>query len=161
VLIYVGSEEVKGFGVTLLIGLMIHMFTALFVTRTLMMSAVRWGILRAIDDHSIAEYLKEIFTFTWLRNGHWPFMRVITVSSIDWIGKRYYFWTISAISTVAGLVAFLARGEDKYDIEFRGGTQVNLTLHEGRDGKVPSLDQVRERIYALADRPGLKDLQSA
>ena len=36
VLIYVGSEEVKGFGITLLIGLCIHMFTALFVTRTLM-----------------------------------------------------------------------------------------------------------------------------
>ena len=92
VLIYVGSEEVKGFGITLLIGLAIHMFTALFVTRTFMMAAVKWGVLRAIDDHSLAEYLKEIFTFTWLRNGHFPFMRVITVSNIDWIGKRHIFW---------------------------------------------------------------------
>src|SRR5205814_1734765 len=86
VLIYVGSEEVKGFGVTLLIGLCIHMFTALFVTRTFMMAAVKWGVLRFIDDHSVAEYLKEIFTFTWLRNGHFPFMKVITVTNIDWIG---------------------------------------------------------------------------
>src|SRR6201999_3896977 len=73
VLIYVGSEEVKGFGVTLLIGLCIHMFTALFVTRTMMMASIKWGVVRAIDDHSITEYLREIFTFTWIRNGHWPF----------------------------------------------------------------------------------------
>ena len=46
VLIYVGSEEVKGFGVTLLIGLIVHMFTALFVTRTLMMGAIKLGVIR-------------------------------------------------------------------------------------------------------------------
>ena len=131
VLIYVGSEEVKGFGVTLLIGLLIHMFTALFATRTLMMAGIKWGIIRGIDDHSLAEYFREIFTFTWLRNGHWPFMRVITVSNIDWIGKRHIFWGVSALTIVAGLVAFVARGQDKYDIEFRGGTQVTFQLKPG------------------------------
>jgi SecD/SecF fusion protein len=161
VLIYFGSEEVKGFGVTLLIGLIIHMFTALFVTRTLMMAAVRWGILRAIDDHSIAEYLKEIFTFTWLRNGHFPFMRVITVSNIDWIGKRHLFWGVSAVITLAGLAAFVLRGDDKYDIEFRGGTQVTFAIKPDAAGKYLTLDEVRGRIEGMASQPGLKDLRSA
>ncbi len=158
VLIYVGSEEVKGFGITLLIGLIIHMFTALFATRTLMMAAIKWGVIRAIDDHSISEYLREIFTFTWLRNGHWPFMRVITVTNIDWIGKRYIFWGISAAITVAGLVAFVARGEDKYDIEFRGGTQVTFQLKPGAD---LSLEQVRARVKHVANIPGLQDVADA
>jgi SecD/SecF fusion protein len=158
VLIYVGSEEVKGFGVTLLIGLIIHMVTALFVTRTFMMAGIKWGFIRAIDDHSIAEYLREIFTFTWIRNGHWPFMRVITVTNIDWIGKRHIFWGVSAITIVAGLVAFVARGQDKYDIEFRGGTQVTFQLKPGAD---LDLEQVRARIKHVASVPGLQDVADA
>jgi SecD/SecF fusion protein len=158
VLIYVGSEEVKGFGVTLLIGLIIHMFTALFVTRTLMMASIKWGIVRAIDDHSLTEYIRELFTFTWLRNGHWPFMRVITVTNIDWIGKRHIFWGLSAMTIIAGLVAFVARGEDKYDIEFRGGTQVTFQL---KPGVSMTLEQVRARVKKVADVPGLQDVADA
>ena len=158
VLIYVGSEEVKGFGVTLLIGLCIHMFTALFVTRTMMMAAIKWGVVRAIDDHSIAEYLREIVTFTWIRNGHWPFMKVITVSNIDWIGKRKIFWGLSAITILAGVVAFVARGEDKYDIEFRGGTQVTFQLKPGVN---LTEDQVRQLVHAVDKIPGLEDAADA
>jgi SecD/SecF fusion protein len=161
VLIYVGSEEVKGFGVTLLIGLAIHMFTALFVTRTLIMTAIKWGVVRAIDDHSVAEYIREILTFTWLRNGHWPFMRVVTVTNFDWISKRHIFWVFSAVITIAGIVAFVMRGEDKYDIEFRGGTQVTFQLKESPGGGYLAQDQVRKRIENLGSKPGLEDLRSA
>jgi SecD/SecF fusion protein len=127
-----------------------------------MMGAIRVGLLRAIDDHSLAEYLREIFTFTWLRNGHWPFMRVITVSNIDWIGKRYYFWVVSGIITIAGLAAFVMRGDDKYDIEFRGGTQVTFTLKpDPTTHKDLTQEEVRARIESLADKPGLKDLRGA
>ncbi len=163
VLIEVGSEEVKGFGVTLLIGLIIHMFTALFVTRTFMMASVKWGLIRAIDDHSLAEYIREIFTFTWLRNGHWPFMRVITVSNFDWIGKRHIFWGVSAAVMIAGMSAFVLRGQDKYDIEFRGGTQVTFQLIPSQDGKtpIPPIDEVRKLIEDLSTKPGLADLADA
>jgi SecD/SecF fusion protein len=153
VLIYVASEEVKGFGVTLLIGLIIHMFTALFVTRTLMIAAIRWGIFKAIDDLSIAEYFRDIFTFTWLR-GRWPFMRVFHLANFDWIGKRHIFWGISAVITVAGLASFIVRNNDKsaYDTEFNGGTDVSFTLKPGKD-----LDtaEVRARVYAIPDDPKL------
>ena len=82
VLIFVGSEDVKGFGVTLLIGLAVHMFTALFVTRTLMIAAIRWGVMKKIDDLSIQEYFRDLFTGTWLR-GRWPFMRDRTVATFS------------------------------------------------------------------------------
>lgn len=145
VLIFVASEEVKGFGVTLLIGLMVHMFTALFVTRTLMMAAIKWGILKQIDDHSIAEYIREIFTLTWLRKGRWPFMRVITVTNFDWIGKRHFFWGLSAVVMIAGMVAFFARGADKYDTEFNGGTQITFRLTKPMD-----IRMVRSRVEEMA-----------
>ncbi|MCL2640425.1 MAG: protein translocase subunit SecD, partial [Phycisphaerales bacterium] len=151
VLYVIGSEEVKGFGLTLIIGLTIHMFTALFVTRTLMMWTIRVGIIKEISDHSLGEYFRQIFTFTWLRQGRYPFMRVITVSNIDWVGKRYIFWTISTIMVIAGIVIFAMRGDDKYDIEFRGGSQVTIRLKELPAGSTYlTLEDVRKRVAALA-----------
>jgi SecD/SecF fusion protein len=157
VLIAYGSEEVKGFGVTLLIGLLIHMFTALFVTRTLMVWAMKAKIFKAIDDLSVAEYFKDIFTGTWLK-GRWPFMRVITVTNIDWISKRYIFWGVSAVITIAGLVALFARGRDAYDTEFNGGTKIDFVLQQG---KTLSVENVRKRITDIPNDPSLTAEQRA
>ncbi|HTV47796.1 MAG TPA: protein translocase subunit SecD [Phycisphaerae bacterium] len=158
VLIFVGSEDVKGFGITLLIGLAVHMFTALFVTRTLMIACIRWGIMKEIEDLSLLNYFKDLFTFTWLK-GRWPFMRVITISNFDWISKRYYFWTVSAIIMVAGIIAFIARGNDKYDTEFNGGTQITLELKAGAHMPV---DQVRQRVTEIGQTdPALAQLTHA
>ncbi len=145
VLIFMGSEDVKGFGITLLIGLAVHMFTALFVTRTLMIAAIRAGIMRKIDDLSIQEYFRDLFTFTWLK-GRWPFMRVFTVTNFDWIGKRRIFWVISGIIMISGIITFIARGNKKYDTEFNGGTQVTLQL---RPGLQMSVSAVRKRVQDI------------
>ena len=158
VLIFMGSEDVKGFGITLLIGLAVHMFTALFVTRTLMIAAIRAGIMRKIDDLSIQEYFRDLFTFTWLK-GRWPFMRVFTVTNFDWIGKRRIFWVISAIVMVAGIITFIARGSKKYDTEFNGGTQITLQL---RPGKQMSVAEARKRVEQIGRQDAnLKALRHA
>ncbi len=158
VLIFAGSEDVKGFGVTLLIGLAVHMFTALFVTRTLMIAAIRWGVMKKIDDLSIQEYFRDLFTGTWLR-GRWPFMRVFTLTDFDWIAKRYYFWIVSGLVMILGITAFIVRGNKKYDTEFNGGTQITLQLATGKT--LPVAD-VRTRIRKLAQQdPQLKALSHA
>ncbi len=158
VLIAVGSEDVKGFGVTLLIGLAVHMFTALFVTRTLMITAIRFGVMRQIDDLSVKEYFRDLFTFTWLK-GRWPFMRVFTLANFDWIGKRYIFWVVSGCLIVGGIVTFIARGNKKYDTEFNGGTQITLQL---KPGVTMPVSQVRRRVEAIGRKiPALKALQHA
>jgi SecD/SecF fusion protein len=158
VLIWLGSEDVKGFGVTLLIGLAVHMFTALFVTRTLMIAAIRFGVMKKIDDLSVKEYFRDMLTFTWLR-GRWPFMRVFTLTNFDWIGKRRIFWVVSGIIMIAGLTAFFLRGNKKYDTEFNGGTQITLRLEQGKTMKV---SEVRGKILQLAAQvPGLKALRHA
>jgi SecD/SecF fusion protein len=158
VLIAVGSEDVKGFGVTLLIGLAVHMFTALFVTRTLMIAAIRFGVMKQIDDLSVKEYFRDLFTFTWLK-GRWPFMRVFTLANFDWIGKRYIFWVVSGCLIVGGIITFIARGNKKYDTEFNGGTQITLQL---KPGVTMPVSQVRRRVEAIGRKiPALKALQHA
>lgn len=47
VLYFIGTGSVKGFAVTLMIGIVVSMFTAVVVTRTLMKWAVDMGMLKS------------------------------------------------------------------------------------------------------------------
>ena len=68
---------------------------------------------------------------------------------------------MSAIVIVAGTIVFFARGEDKYDIEFRGGTQVTFNLKPDAKGHFLDREEVEKRIKSLDTMPGLKELNSA
>ena len=46
VLYFLGSGSVKGFAITLMIGIVVSLFTALFVTKFLMNRAVEMGLLK-------------------------------------------------------------------------------------------------------------------
>lgn len=126
ILYYVGSEEVKGFALTLGIGIALSMFTALFVTRAIfsLMTTKRW--------------IKKI-----------PMLRLIGVPNIDWIAKRYVFWPISLILMIVGAIAFYSQGDEKYDIDFRGGTTVEFQLSPG---KSMAIGAVRERVDDKVDK---------
>ncbi|MEI7766265.1 MAG: protein translocase subunit SecD [Phycisphaerae bacterium] len=150
VLIFVGSEDVKGFGVTLVYGLSCSMFTSLYITRTLILAAIKWGILKHIETIMPMQMARFIFGFGWLR-GRWGFLHAIELTRFDWIGKRKVFWTISAVLSVLGIVAFLARGRDKFDTEFNGGTQVTMRLREDLPpNKQLKIADVRQRVTEMA-----------
>ncbi len=108
ILYWVASEEIKGFAITLILGLASSMFTALFVTRTIL----DWLHKRRI--------IKE----------HIVMLRLIRKPNINWMKYRPVFFTISAIMTVGGLAVFFSRGSSKYDIEFTGGTSVQINLKD-------------------------------
>ena len=133
IIYYVGSEEVKGFGLTLGWGVALNMFTAVFVTRTL------FGVLLKLN------LLKDI-----------KMMRVISVPNIDWCGKRNVFLGVSAVVLVAGLSVLFVRGRDVFDVEFRGGAQVEFELKPGStldDAKIgAALRRVSEALGADAAR---------
>ncbi len=121
---YVGSEEVKGFALTLGFGLVTSMFTALFVTRL---------ILNALIDAGLVKDL--------------PMLRLITTPHIDWLRLRWVFWPVSLTIMIAGGALFvtgtLTHKEALYDIEFLGGTSVQLELKPGIN---LSDEEVRQRI---------------
>jgi SecD/SecF fusion protein len=106
ILYYVGTEDLKGFAIVLMLGLASSMFTAVFVTRVVLDFLVSKRILK---DRLLMLHL-------------------IRVPKIDWMAKRKYFFTLSGILVIGGLTLFLARDKSKYGIEFTGGTSVQINL---------------------------------
>jgi len=111
ILFYVASEEIKGFAIVLMLGIASSMFTALFVTRI----AFDWLLAkRIIKDHLFM-------------------LRLIHNPNVNWMAFRGVFLTISTLLVAAGLFVFFTRDpavNNKYDIEFTGGTSVQINLKE-------------------------------
>lgn len=93
-----GTGPIRGFALTLTVGLLASMFTAIFVTRT------------------IFELLLLNPNFK-----HLKMLRLIGETRLDFIGKRKLFYAASAILIIIGLTAFLKKGKDAYGIDFSGG----------------------------------------
>jgi len=112
ILYWVGSEDIKGFAIVLMLGLVSNLFTAVFVTRVIF----DWLVSKRL--------IKERLIM----------LQLIRRPNINWMSFRPVFLTISAILTVGGLVIFFTRNDvknNKYDIEFTGGTNVQINLKEG------------------------------
>ncbi|GJM24263.1 MAG: hypothetical protein DHS20C16_06780 [Phycisphaerae bacterium] len=109
---YVGSEEVKGFAMTLGFGIVTSMFTALFVTRLVMTTLMDIGILKSLK-----------------------MLHLVRRPNIDWIGLRRVFWPVSIVAVVLGIGLFVKVGstskEEIFDIEFLGGTSIQIDLADG------------------------------
>jgi preprotein translocase subunit SecF len=61
--------------------------------------------------------------------------------NIDWMGKAKYFYGLSAILLIAGLISWLHEGGLRYGIDFRGGTNVDV-----RFAQPPNIDQIRNAL---------------
>ena len=98
-LFYFGTGPIKGFAVTLSIGIISSMFTALFVTRV-------------------------IFDFL-TRNKRELNLKMFSIipsePSINFISKRFIAFALSLIIIGIGSVNFYMRGEERYGIDFTGG----------------------------------------
>ncbi|HEV2292901.1 MAG TPA: protein translocase subunit SecD [Tepidisphaeraceae bacterium] len=132
-----GSEEVKGFGLTLLLGIVASLFTALFVTKTI------FGLL---IEHNLITRLSSIpLTF--------PKWDRMLRPNIDWLSKAWIAYTFSGAFITIGLLAFGAKWAQGriLDIEFASGTSVQFDL------KRPTpIEEVRKII----DEAARKDPQA-
>ncbi len=126
---YVGSEEVKGFGMTLGLGVVTSMFTSLFVTRLVFTSLIDLGVLKNL-----------------------PMLRFVGVPKIDWLRLRVFFWPLSMVIVIAGGAFFVEETfnnkEALYDIEFLGGSSVQIELKPGVD---LNDEAIRQRVTAEKD----------
>ncbi len=128
ILYWVASEEVKGFAIVLMLGIISSMFTALFVTRVIFDFLLTKRIIR---DHLVM-------------------LRLIHKPNINWMGSRPIFFFISILLVTAGLFVFFTRDNvksNKYDIEFTGGTSVQINL---KDGVSLTRQDVEDRIRKFA-----------
>jgi len=93
-----GTGPIRGFAVTLTIGLIASMFTAIVVTRTIFEILLSSGLLKSL-----------------------PMLKLIKETKFDFIGKRRIFYAISLLVIVVGLAAFFKKGKEAYGIDFAGG----------------------------------------
>jgi preprotein translocase subunit SecF len=60
---------------------------------------------------------------------------------VDWMGKKKYFITISAVLLLAGMVSIIAHHGLKYGVDFRGGTMVYVKF-----AQAPNLGAIRHQL---------------
>lgn len=60
------------------------------------------------------------------------------MTKIDFMGKRKYFYIVSILVIVIGLISYFVQGFN-YDIDFTGGTVLEINLH-----KVPTAQEISE-----------------
>lgn len=112
-----GTGPIRGFAVTLTIGLVSSMFTTIVVTRTIFEILLNLGILK----NSL------------------PMFKLIKETKFDFIGKRKIFYALSIIIIVAGLLFYFKKGKDAYGIDFAGGQ-----LQEYSFKTTVDIDKVRQ-----------------
>ena len=113
VLYVIGSDQVKGFAVTLWLGVAISMYTSVFVSRVIF---------------DIAEKRQWITTVKMLR--------VIGHTNIDFMGWFRYTCTASIVITVMAIAVAFYRGKGLFDIDFTGGVSVQAWFDEPIDTAV-------------------------
>jgi SecD/SecF fusion protein len=124
ILYMIGTEQVKGFAVSLIIGLAMNLYTAVFISRIIMNILERSRTIKKVHMLSL-----------------------VGVTNIDFVGKQVIASIASIVLIVAGLVAFFARGVSNYDIDFTGGVSVTMQFTEPQDTGV-----VREKLEKAFDK---------
>ena len=128
VLVSMGSGTIKGFAITLIFGIALSMFTALFVTKYLLNVFYALGV-QSEKAYGVGKEKK----------------------TINFLSKRYLFFGLSAAVIVIG---FVVMGINKsqmnmplnYSLDFVGGTSTTMTLNEDL-----SIEQIDAQIVPLIE----------
>lgn len=110
VMVYFGTGPVKGFGVTLAIGIMSTMFCALIVTRVL---------------------LELLFETDALKK--FAMLSLVGVPKIDFLKFRKPAFIASWSLVAIGIFALYSKGDSIYGVDFTGGDEVILSFEEHID----------------------------
>ena len=138
VLMALGSGTVKGFAYTLMIGIILSLFTAMVVTRYILYSLYALGL----KDEKLYGRTKER-------------------KNIDFIGKKAVFFTISGVIIAAGLISMGVHSATEgkalnYGLDFMGGTSTTADF-----GKDMSIEDIESDIVPYVEKvTGDSDVQA-
>ncbi len=110
VLYAIGTDQIKGFAVTLILGIVLSMFTAIFCARVVF---------------EVAERRR------WISELH--MMRLLTRTNFNFV--KYYrpAVAVSVIGILIGLSAVVSRGYGILDIDFTGGSSVHILFKQQQE----------------------------
>ncbi|MDZ4401662.1 protein translocase subunit SecD [Prosthecobacter sp.] len=131
ILFVIAGGLVKGFAVTLMIGILSSMIGALIVTRVIFMWIVDKNILTRIHT-----------------------TRIIPDKVFDILSSAPKFIIASLIVTAVSFGTIAYKGGQSFGIDFRGGGRVDVALKEGKN--IP--DAEFEALFKTLKQPGGKDL---
>jgi SecD/SecF fusion protein len=125
ILFIFGGSSIKGFAITLIIGVTASLFSAILVTRVIF----RWGLDTG--------FFKKL-----------TFLNLIKSHGYDFMGKRRICIGIALATLIVSIGAFAVRGERALGIDFTGGTLMKFQL--GKETKVPLAD-VQKVVKEMKD----------
>lgn len=121
ILFWKASGPIKGFAISLTLGILASLFTALIVGR----NAFGWLV-----DTGRVQKIK--------------MLHLISSKNINFLGKGFLACMLSLAFLIAGGTAFYIRGDKNFGVDFRGGDLVTLSTTED-----VSVHQVREALKSL------------
>ncbi|MBI4353515.1 MAG: protein translocase subunit SecD [Candidatus Omnitrophica bacterium] len=122
ILYYIGSGPVRGFALTLGIGIVASMFTAIFVTRAVFDLLLAKGGLQSLP---MLHFLRR-------------------TPRINFLKYRKLCYVLSLLVVFAGLAAFVKRGPGMFGVDFLGGT-----LQEYSFKRELSVEKIRESLAKI------------
>ncbi len=104
ILFWRATGPIKGFAISLTLGILASLFTALIVGR---------NIFEALVDNS---RLKKV-----------SMLHLISAQNINFLGKGFLACMCSLALIIAGATSFYVRGEKNFGVDFRGGDLITLS----------------------------------
>ncbi len=130
VLYLIGTEQLRAFAVTLILGIVMSLFTGIFCSRAVFEIAERQRWIRKLT-----------------------MLHVLADPKFNLFGKRRLAATLSLVTILVGLGAVSVRGKQIFDIDFLGGTSVQMLLRESMP-----IAEVRQRADQLRDQGIIDDV---
>ncbi len=124
ILFWKASGPVKGFAISLTLGILASLFTALIVGRNCLGWFVDTGRLKRIS-----------------------MLHLISAQNINFLGKGFIACMCSLALLFAGALAFYKRGDRNFGVDFRGGDLITLSAPSKID-----IGQVRNALKPIACR---------
>ncbi len=124
VLYAIGTDQIRGFAVTLILGILFSMFTAIYMSRTFFDIAERHNKLRL----SMADWVNNL-------------RERVSGGAVDFMSMGKVSLSLSAILIVAGVASLVARGSNILDIDFAGGSSVQFRVSDST-----STDEIRRIV---------------
>lgn len=121
ILYIIGSDQIRGFAVSLFIGLVMSLFSVLYFGHMCFNVAER---KRWITKLNMMQFLGE--------------------THIDYLSWRKPAFLLSSAVILAGMIALYVRGQDNMDIDFTGGTMVTFEFQKPQNS-----DEVQQKLDAV------------
>ena len=127
-----GTDQIRGFAVTLILGLLVSMYTAIFCTRAIMDFAEKTRWIRSLN-----------------------MLKFWTGYQVDFVSLFVPTTVASLIVIAIGMGAVVMRGTSLLGIDLAGGSSVQTVLKEPRD-----IGWVRARAATLADEVSVTQINA-